>query len=429
MSERKFEYIPGVENCAGEMSVAFPIEEYKNRLTKIREIMDREGIDFMYATAPESMFYISGYNVVWHRVNSPELWYDSMGAGTAIHVDYDRFIHFDLPDEEGALKLTSISTDTRLIYDIPADMYGKSYIYTTEDEGYKEIVIKNLKEEGWIKPGMTIGLELGSYRPSALIFDQWRELFKAEGCTIVDATDVIREARSVKSKLELQYIETASKICDIGMKAIYDALRPGITELEIVGAYTQAEYAAGGEIQGIPNMVRSGPYRSWCFHIPASRRKIMMGDPVGVDLAGVYNRYHSNQCRYFSVGEPPKEFAKMYSVNNAIIDMVKDTIKPNMYASELLTELKKFYQSEGLWGQQYWIGGYELGIAFPPDWCGGHTVYDIYFHCEDKEIKFVPGTVVNFETGFGVIDTLMFKDDEAIVLSDTTRKLQVKTEF
>lgn len=426
MSDRKFEFIPGVESCAGEMSVAFPIEEYKNRLTKIRQIMDREGIDFIYATAPESMYYISGYNVVWHRVNSPELWYDSMGAGTAIHVDHDRFIHFDLPDEEGVLKLTSISTDTRLIYDIPADMYGKSYICTTEEEGYKEIVIKNLKKEGWIKPGMTIGLELGSYRPSCLIFDQWRALFEAEGCKIVDATDVIREARSVKSKLELQYIETASKICDIGMKAIYDALEPGITELEIVGAYTQAQYKAGGEIQGIPNMVRSGPYRAWCFHIPASRRKIMMGDPVGVDLAGVYNRYHSNQCRYFSVGEPPKEFAKMYAVNKNIIQMVKDTIKPNMYASELLNTLKEYYQSEGLWGKQYWIGGYELGIAFPPDWCGGHTVYDIYFHCEDKEIQFVPGTVVNFETGFGVIDTLMFKDDEAIVLSDTTRELQIK---
>ena len=116
----------------------------------------------------------------------------------------------------------------------------------------------------------------------------------------------------------------------------------------------------------------------------------------------------------------------MYSVNDKIIQMVKDTIKPNMLASELLTELRKYYQSEGLWGKQYWIGGYELGIAYPPDWCGGHTVYDIYFHCDDTEIRFVPGTVVNFETGFGVIDTLMFKEDEAIVLGNTTRKLMVK---
>ncbi len=67
-------------------------------------------------------------------------------------------------------------------------MYGKSYICTTPDEGYKEIVIKNLKEEGWIKEGMTVGLEFGSYRPSYLIFNEWRELFEAAGCKVVDAT-------------------------------------------------------------------------------------------------------------------------------------------------------------------------------------------------------------------------------------------------
>lgn len=238
--------------------------------------------------------------------------------------------------------------------------------------------------------------------------------------------EVIREARSVKSKLELQYIETATRICDIGMKAIYDALEPGITELEIVGAYTQAQCKAGGEIQGIPYMVRSGPYRSWSFHIPASRRKIMLGDPVGVDLAGVYNRYHSNQCRYFSVDEPPKEFAELYSVNKKIMDMVKEKIRPDMLVAELLCDLRDFYKEEGLWGKQYWIGGYEMGIAFPPDWCGGFLTYDIYMDCDNTEKRFVPGTVVNFETGFGVIDTLMFKEDEAIVLGNTPRELMIK---
>ncbi len=425
MSDRRFEIIPGVENCAGEMKVAFPIEEYRNRLTRIRQIMDENKIDFIYSTAPESMCYISGYDVVWHRVNSPEDWYDSMAAGTAIHVDKDKFIHFDLPDEEGVLKLTSISTDTRLIYDTPAEMYGKSYVYTTEEENYKQLVLKGLKEEGWIKPGMVVGLEFGSYRPNYVVFTELKQLFEDAGCEVVDGTHVIRKARGIKSPLELQYIETATRICDIGMEAIYEALRPGITELEIVAAYTGAQYAAGGEAPAIVNMVRSGPYRSWCFHIPASRRQIMVGDPVGVDLAGVYNRYHSNQCRYFSVGEPPKDFFEKYKYNEQIIDIVRSTIKPNMLVSDLLRVLRDFYKEEGLWGKQYWIGGYELGIAFPPDWVGAFT-YDIYEDCDDMETRFVPGTVVNIETGFGCIDTLMFKEDEALVLGATTRKLMVK---
>ena len=44
MNKRKFELIPGVDNCAGEMKVAFPIEEYKNRLTRTRMLMEEKGI-------------------------------------------------------------------------------------------------------------------------------------------------------------------------------------------------------------------------------------------------------------------------------------------------------------------------------------------------------------------------------------------------
>jgi len=114
-----------------------------------------------------------------------------------------------------------------------------------------------------------------------------------------------------------------------------------------------------------------------------------------------------------------------YKYNDQIISIVKGLIKPNMLVSNLLTELKKFYQQEGLWGKQYWIGGYELGIAFPPDWVGAFS-YDIYYDCEDMDTKFVPGMVVNLETGFGCIDTMMFKENEAIVLGNTTRELMVK---
>ena len=42
------------------------------------------------------------------------------------------------------------------------------------------------------------------------------------------------------------------------------------------------------------------------------------------------------------------------------------------------------------------------------------------------ETRFVPGTVTNFETGFGCIDTLMFKESGAYVLGKTTRDLMIK---
>ena len=68
---------------------------------------------------------------------------------------------------------------------------------------------------------------------------------------------------------------------------------------------------------------------------------------------------------------------------------------------------------------QHGVGGYELGLAFPPDWVGNY-VYEMTDTESQKILE--PGTVVNFESQFysprmsGItyyIDTLMFTADKA----------------
>ena len=64
--------------------------------------------------------------------------------------------------------------------------------------------------------------------------------------------------------------------------------------------------------------------------------------------------------------------------------------------------------------------GYELGLAFPPDWVGNY-VYEMTDTDSDRILE--PGTVVNFESQFfaprmaGItyyVDTLMFRADTAL---------------
>ena len=75
--------------------------------------------------------------------------------------------------------------------------------------------------------------------------------------------------------------------------------------------------------------------------------------------------------------------------------------------------------TSGIWTDAGWVGGYELGIAFPPDWVGNY-VYEMTDTETDR--IFEPGTIVNFESQFfaprmsGItyyVDTLLFKADRA----------------
>ena len=60
------------EECQPEDDLAFPPEEYKERLQRIRERMDKEGIDVLWLMAPESLYYVSGYKCEWYQAQSPK---------------------------------------------------------------------------------------------------------------------------------------------------------------------------------------------------------------------------------------------------------------------------------------------------------------------------------------------------------------------
>jgi Xaa-Pro aminopeptidase len=55
-----------LEHCNPPLDVPFSREEYRGRLAKIRTRMAADEIDVLYLTAPESLFYLSGYACEWY---------------------------------------------------------------------------------------------------------------------------------------------------------------------------------------------------------------------------------------------------------------------------------------------------------------------------------------------------------------------------
>jgi Xaa-Pro aminopeptidase len=228
----------------------------------------------------------------------------------------------------------------------------------------------------------------------------------------------------------MKCIEEASRVADIGMRAAQAAIRPGVTELEVFGEVIAAMTKAGGEFPGILPPVMAG-FRANCSHPIASRKVIQKGERVNVDLSGVYNRYHSNICRGFYVGEPPKTVLDFHNRSVGVFKIIEGMIRPGLEVQTLLHAVNGYYEDQGLLEESYWSGGYELGIAFPPDWVGAF-IYDESI-TKPGEI-FEPMTVVNHECVFFgpqksglafTIETLVFEQDKARIASRFPRELQV----
>lgn len=402
------------ENSAKEMvlkyssppkEIPFSTNEYRERLNRVRKLMAQEKIDVLFLSAPASLFYISGYQAEWYESQSPKIW--PPASGIAIHVDHDNFIDFDTEEEEILCRYTSISSDTRI------------YRETAETTGMLSWIVQELKKEGWLPA--TVGLEMWSYRPNRAVSEMFQSALEKEGCRVIDGTDIVREVRAIKSPQEIAYVEKAAQIAEVGHKAAIETMRPGMTELDVYGEIVNAMAKAGGENPAIPVLVTSGP-KCACLHALASRKKIEKGEIVNIDICGVFNRYHANMARTYSIGKPNPEVAKVVELSARAFDVIAELIRPNLPVVEFNERMKAYYQEAGILRDAWWFGGYELGIAFPPDWVG-EFVYDVSIDAGDQ--LFVPGTVVNYESNFylphktGVsyqINTLVFTEKEAKIL-------------
>ena len=201
--------------------------------------------------------------------------------------------------------------------------------------------------------------------------DDLAQHLRKVGADIVDASALIEELRLVKSPLELAHIRKAAAIADTAMIAAREAIGPGVSETELEGVIMQEMMSAGGGYPGIRTMLGSGP-RAGTHHGPPTRRRIKQGDLVFIDFCGCYERYHVNVHRTFSLGKPDERWVSLMDKSAGCIDAIQAEIKLGQPMSEVENIAQRYIDSAGIRKYVWWVGGYSLGIAVPPDWCGRH---------------------------------------------------------
>lgn len=124
-----------LRQASSHKEVPFPVEEYSDRLTRIRDGMSSAEIDLLFLTSPESLFYVSGFQCEWYQAQSGRAFPPT--SGIAIHVDHQNPIHFETPSEAILTAIGTISEDVR-IFPLEHRRDGLAF------------VLAELKSEGWL---------------------------------------------------------------------------------------------------------------------------------------------------------------------------------------------------------------------------------------------------------------------------------------
>ncbi|MFQ5873635.1 MAG: M24 family metallopeptidase, partial [Dehalococcoidia bacterium] len=183
---------------------------------------------------------------------------------------------------------------------------------------------------------------------------------------------------------------------------------------------------AGGEEAAIRSPVSREGMRM--PHKPSTRLKVEAGEMVFADICGVFNRFHADLCRFFSLREPSNEVRERMEVLARSLPWVIEAVKPGDPTMAIGEAIDKYVESAGLKGLVA-RGGYDLGISIPPDWVGHTRVASGGF----VDVKMAPGFVTNYEVfsadpkvpDLGFIDTLLMTERGLEVLSKIPQEVLV----
>jgi len=151
---------------------------------------------------------------------------------------------------------------------------------------------------------------------------------QAEGLRVLDAQQVMLNAREVKSVDEITLLNTACAMVDGAYQLIAEKLKPGIKESQLVAEVTKFLFDLGSEHVDNINAV-SGERCSPHPHV-FSDRIIRPGDQAFFDIIQTFVGYKTCYYRTFTVGTATDAQRDAYKQARAWIDASIELMKPGV---------------------------------------------------------------------------------------------------
>ena len=172
-----------------------------------------------------------------------------------------------------------------------------------------------------------------------------------QGLTLADADDAIEGARIIKTPDEIELMRQSAVVAEVALYDLEQAIRPGVTENELLAIYWHRMLALGGE-HCFTRLLASGYKTNPWFH-EAGSKMVRPGDLVGIDTDMIGPEgYACDVSRTFLCGERPTPVQKeAYRVAHDFIQGAIELIKPGVSYHDFTANLPQF--PEAYRAQQY----------------------------------------------------------------------------
>lgn len=301
------------------MGASIPVSEFRERAAKLQAAMRAEGYDLVlcYGNEAEPQYcrYFSNY------------WPSFETAGVLIPSEGDPLLLIG-PESYTYASDRSVIPEIRLV---------KAFRESSEPEypGKKLDTFTSAFDE--LLPGRTIKKIGAAGLPLMTIgvYEALSEALIPHGRpAILNADALVNRLRMIKTENELICMREAANITHQAFDYLLETIHPGMTENQVVGLALSKIMELGAERESFPFWVLTGAGSNQA--ISRARHKVIMpGDAAQIQIGARVASYASTIGRCVVFGRATDEQRRLIEAGYALHQMVLDTARAGLPASEL----------------------------------------------------------------------------------------------
>jgi len=282
------------------------------------------------------------------------------------------------PESEPFAKMDSAIKETRnmIAFMVPDEEYPMAKIVS-----FKEVFTEVFGGTSLDKIGI-VGMNTMPYGVYKALTDD------IKGIKLVDITSDYETLRVIKSPYEIDLIQKSSSISDEAFKAMYAAIKDGVSEIYAAGIADGKIRTGGANWFGFKTIV-AAEERSNGVVPTASDRILKNGEMVLAGCSARYEGYATAAACSVVVGSKPSKEQKDYMkmVAEAFV-ITREMLKPGMVGKENYAKIKKYFADKG---------GYEKYVVCPfVHTCGLHEAEAPFFGPSSEDV-IVPNMMINID--------------------------------
>ena len=301
-------------------------EESIKRIAKVRDFMDEKALDAVFYTSQENVFYLSGFT--------------GYGDATLLITKKEQFI------------LTDFRYNEQVIVECP---------------DYEHVNMRSDSMPATADLMLSKGLRSVGFEDETILYTWVKSLAEeAPNIKFTGIGNFTEGLRIVKSEDELAKIEEACRISSVAFAETYEAVKPGMTEIEAAALleYNMRKYGADGV--AFTTIVASGIRGSMC-HGTATEKKLEEGEAVTVDFGARYKGYDADMTRTFFIGSANSKMREIYQIVYDAQQKAIESFRVGMTGKELDAVARDYISMHGF-GKYFGHGlGHGVGIMIHED--------------------------------------------------------------